>query len=181
MHADRTNRLSLTIFGVLVLVAGAAGMAASAGVFGPGFSRRTLFANRVSLYVGHHGGWLWPAAAGICLLIALVVLRWVAALLISTDRVGDIAVPGGGDQGTTILRPAALISALAREISSYHGVESAKGRVVGDGHDPEIVITVTPAKSADLHELHRRIETEAIAHARQALGRPSLPVRLDLA
>jgi hypothetical protein len=181
MHADRTNRLSLTMFGVLVLLAGAAGMAASTGVFGTGFSRRALFANRVGLYIGHHGGWLWPAAAGICLLIALVVLRWIVALLISTDRVGDIAIPGGGDEGTTILRPAALISALAREISSYHDVETAKGRVVGDGHDPEIVITVTPAKSADLHALHRRIETEAIAHARQALGRPSLPVRLDLA
>ncbi|MDQ2811883.1 MAG: alkaline shock response membrane anchor protein AmaP [Actinomycetota bacterium] len=181
MHADRTNRLALTIFGVLVLVAGAAGMAASVGAFGTGFSRRTLLVNRVSLYTGHHGGWLWPAAAGICLLLALVVLRWIVALLISTDRVGDIAIPSGGEQGTTILHPAALISALAREISSYHDVETAKGRVIGDGHDPEIVITVTSAKSADLHALHHRIETEAIAHARQALGRPSLPVRLDLA
>ena len=109
------------------------------------------------------------------------MLRWILALLVSTDRAGDIAIPGGGDQGTTTLRPAALTSALAREISSYHGVETAKGRVIGDESDPELVITVTAAKSADLHALVRRIETEAIAHARQALGLPSLPVRLDLA
>ncbi len=79
------------------------------------------------------------------------------------------------------MRPAALISALASEISSYHGVETAKGRVIGDGSDPELVLTVTTATSADLAALRRRIETEAIAHARHALGQPSLPVRLDLA
>lgn len=181
MHADRTNRLALTVLGVLVLVAGVAAMIASAGVFGTGFSRRTLFANRVGVYVGQHGSWVWPAAAGVGLLIALAALRWVAALLLTTDRAGDIAIHAEGDQGTTIVRPAALTSALVREISSYHGVETAKSRVIGDGRDPELVITVTAVKSADLHALHGRIETEAIAHARQALGQPSLPVRLDLA
>jgi len=181
MHADRTNRFMLILFGLLVLLAGAAAMAASAGVFGAAYSRQALFANKVSDYVGHHGGWIWPAAAFGCLLIALATLRWILALLVSTDRVGDITIPGGTELGTTSLHPAAITSALAREISSYHGVDTAKGRVIGDGHDPEIVITVTPATSADLHALHRRIETEALAHARQALGRPSLPIQLDLA
>jgi hypothetical protein len=181
MHADRTNRIVLALFGFLLLLAGAASMAASTGVFGAAFSRRTLLANPVSVYAGHHGGWAWPAAAGVCLLIGLAALRWILALLVSTDRVGDITIPGGNDQGITTLHPAALTDALAREISGYHGVETAKGRVIGDGSDPEIVLTVTAARSADLHALHRRIETEAIAHARHALGKPSLPIQLDLA
>jgi hypothetical protein len=180
MHADRTNRVVLALFGLLVLAAGAAGLAASTGVFGASFSRRTLFDNRVSDYFGHHGGWLWPAIAGACLLIALVCLRWILALLASTDRVGDITIPGGTDQGTTVLHPAALTDALTREISAYHGVDSAKGRVIGDGRDPHIVLSVTPAPSADLHALHHRIETEALTHARRALGQPALPIRLDL-
>jgi hypothetical protein len=180
MHADRTNRVVLIVFGVLIFAAGAAAMAASVGVFGHGLSHHTLLANRVGSYVGQHG-WIWPAAAGVCLLIGLVVLRWVAALLLATDRAGDIDLAARGDQGTTIIRPAALIGALAGEISSYHGVDTAKGRLIGDGRDPELVLTVTTATSADLAALRRRIETEAIAHARQALGQPSLPVRLDLA
>ena len=53
MHADRTNRVALTLFGLLVLLAGAAGLTASTGVFGAAFSKRTLFANRVSTYIGH--------------------------------------------------------------------------------------------------------------------------------
>ena len=108
MHADRTNRVMLTLFGLLVLAAGAAAMAASTGVFGASFSRQTLLANRVSAYFGSHGGWLWPAIAGGCVLIGLACLRWMLALLASTDRAGDIIIGGSTDEGTTVLRPAAL-------------------------------------------------------------------------
>jgi hypothetical protein len=180
MHADRTNRLLLAMAGLLVLAAGGAGMAASSGVFGAGFARRTLLDNRVSGYFSHHGGWLWPAIAGACLLLALACLRWILALLVSTDRAGDITIPGSADQGTTIVQPAALTDALTREISAYRGVDAAKGRVIGDDRSPEIVLTVSATPSADLHALHRRIEAEALAHARQALGKPSLPIQLDL-
>ncbi len=180
MHADRTNRLMVALFGLLVLAAGAGGIAASTGVFGAAFSRHHLFDNRASSYIGHHGGWLWPAVAGACLLLALACLRWALALLASTDRAGDITIPGGTDQGTTILQPAAITDALTREVSAYHGVDTAKSRIIGDGRDPEIVLIVTSLPSADLHALHRRIEAEALAHARQALGMPSLPIQLDL-
>jgi hypothetical protein len=180
MHADRTNRVTLILFGLLLLAAGGAGIAASTGVFGSAFSRRALLANPAGSYIGHHGGWLWPAIAGGCLLLALACLRWIVALLASTDRAGDLTIPGGTDQGTTILQPAALTDALTREISAYHGVNAARGRVIGDGNAPEIVLTVTTAPAADLPALHRRIETEALAHVRQALGKPSLPVQLHL-
>jgi hypothetical protein len=180
MHADRTNRVMLALFGLLVLAVGGGGMAVSTGMFGAAFSRRTLLNNQASSYIGHHGGWLWPAVAGACLLLALACLRWILALLASTDRVRDITIPGGTDQGTTSLQPAALTGALTREISAYHGVDAAKGRVIGDDRHPEIVLSVTPVPSADLPALHRRIETEALAHTRQALGKPTLPIHLDL-
>jgi hypothetical protein len=180
MHADRTNRAALTLCGLLILAAGGAGMAASTGVFGAAFSRRTLLANQAGRYIAQHGGWLWPALAGACLLLALACLRWALALLASTDRAGEITIPGRKDQGTTIIHPAAVTDALASEIGAYHGAGTVKGRVTGDGSAPQIVLTVSPAASADLPALHHRIETEALAHARQALSKPSLPIRLDL-
>ena len=180
MHADRTNRVALTLFGLLVLAAGGAGMAASTGVFGAAFSRRTLLANQAGSYIGQHGGWLWPAVAGACLLLALVCLRWILALLASTDRARNLTIPGDTAQGTTILHPAAVTDALTREISAYHGVDAAKGRIIGNSRDPQIVLTVSPSPAADLPALHHRIETEALAHARQALDRPALPIQLDL-
>ena len=180
MHADRTNRIALIVLGLLLLAAGGAGMAASTGVFGADFSRRTLFANPASSFFSQHGGWLWPAIAGGCLLLALACLWWILVLVASTDRAGDLTIPGATDQGTTILRPAAVTDALTREISAYHGVDAVKGRIIGDGRDPQIVLTVSPSPVADLPALHHRIETEALAHARQALDKPSLPIQLDL-
>lgn len=181
MHADRTNRFMLTLLGLLLLSGGGAAMAASAGVFGSSFSHRVLSANRVSDYAGVHGSWLWPAIAVGCALIALACLRWILALLASTDRAGDIIVGNSTDEGTTVLRPAALVDALTSEVSAYYGVDSAKGRVIGDGRDPEVVLTVSTAPAADLKALHQRIEDEAFAHARRAAGNPALPIQLELA
>ena len=181
MHADRTNRVMLTLFGLLLIVAGGSAMAASTGVFGSSHSHDTLLVNRVSLYFSHHGGWLWPAIAVGCLLLGLVCLRWLLALLASTDRAGDITIGPSTDEGTTILRPVALVDALTSEISAYRGVDSARGRVIGDSREPEVILTVTTTVTADLQALHHRIETEALAHARQATGNPALPVQLDLA
>lgn len=181
MHADRTNRFMLALAGLLLIAAGGAAMAASTGVFGASFARRTLTANRVSAYFAQHGGWLWPAVAVACLLAGLACLRWVLALLASTDRAGDITIGRGTDEGTTILRPAALIDALTAEVGAYHGVDSARGRVIGDARDPELVLTVITAPAADLQALHQRIEDEALTRARKALGNPALPVRLELA
>jgi hypothetical protein len=180
MHADRTNRFMLTLLGLLLLAAGGAAMAASTGVFGDSFSHRVLTANRVSNYVGGHG-WLWPVIAVGCGLIALACLRWLLALLASTDRAGDIVVGDSTDEGTTVLKPAALIDALTSEVSAYHGVDSAKGRVIGDGRGPEVVLTVSTAPAADLRALHERIEAEAFAHTRRAAGNPALPIQLELA
>ncbi len=180
MHADRTNRVALTLFGLLVLAIGAAGMTASVGVYRNGYSHRILLDNGVSTYIGQHS-WVWWAIAAVCLLILLAALRWIVALLISTDRAGDIPIPVASREGTTILRPAAVTGALTREIGAYRGVESVHGRIIGDGHDPQIVLAVTADQDVDLHELHQRIESEALAHARQALSKADLPIQLDLA
>ena len=180
MHADRTNRVALTLLGLILIAGGGTAMAASTGVFGASHARDTLLVNRVSIYFSHHGGWLWPAIAVGCLLIGLVCLRWLLALLASTDRAGDIIIGSGTDEGATVLRPAALVDALTSEISAYRGVDGARGRVIGNGRNPEVVLTVVTAHAADLRALHHRIESEAFTHARQATGDPALPIQLDL-
>jgi hypothetical protein len=180
MHADRANRIVLTVFGLLLVLAGAAALTASLGGFGAGSAHRALFANSVSTYFGQHGSWLWPVIAVACLLIALAALFWIAILLGSTDRAGSLPVPVAGAHGTTTLQPAALTDALTEEIETYHGVQTAKGRIIGNPDHPRVVVTVTAKPTADLAELQHRIEAQALAHARQALGRTDLPIQLDL-
>ncbi len=181
MHADRTNRTALTAFAVLLVAAGAAALMASVGAFGRGFAKKPLFANQVSEYIGRHGSWIWAAAALLALLVALLALRWIATLLLSTDRAGDIAVVGDRARGVSLVRPGAISSALTAELNTYRGVDSAKARVLGDSTAPRLVVAVVATRNADLTRLRRRIESVALVHARTALDNPALPIQLDLA
>jgi len=180
MHADRTNRVVLALFGLLVLAVGVAGLLASLGVFGTDFQQKALFTNRVSRYMGEQGAWLWPVIAVACAFIAVLMLRWIYVLLASTDRADDIVIRGDHDAGRTVLRPAAFAAAVRDEITTYRGVSSAKARVLGDPGDTRLIVTVAVLTTADIPALRQRIETQALAHARQALGMSDLPIRMFL-
>jgi hypothetical protein len=180
MHADRTNRSMLTLLGLLTLAAGVGGLLASVGTFGQSFARRTLFDNGVSDFIGRHGDWFWAAAAVVCVLVALLTLRWLVALLFSTDRAGDLRVAGDRARGVTTIKPGAVTSALAAELNTYRGVDSAKARGIGASDSPTLAVTVNATGNADLSRLRRRIEAEAFAHVRQALDDPALRIQLDL-
>ena len=180
MHADRFNRFALTIFGVLVLLAGLAAMAMSVGLFGKTYSHHALFDNFVSNYIGDQGTWFWPAAAAVGAIVALLALRWAITLLISTDRSGDLLMPGTRRTGRTVAKTSALTDAVTNEIETYRGVASARARTVGDPAAARLIVEVTALRGADIGELAKRIDTEALAHARDAMGRSDLPIQLDV-
>ncbi|MEO7262618.1 MAG: alkaline shock response membrane anchor protein AmaP [Jatrophihabitantaceae bacterium] len=180
MHADRTNRIMLILFAFALIAAGAVGALAGFGAFGPLTQHGKLPANRVGAYFGQHGAWLWPVVAVAAGILALLALRWLLALLFSTDRAGDLPLTGNRSAGRTTLSASALTGAVASEIDSYPGVHSARSRLIGNPLTPTLVITATLEESADLPGLRRRIEANAVQHARQALDDPDLPVRLDL-
>jgi hypothetical protein len=180
MHADRTNRTVLTLFALALTAAGVAGALAGFGAFGSATRHDVLVSDQVRNYFGRHGDWLWPVIALVAAIIALLALRWLLALLFSTDRAGDLPLTGDRSAGRTTLSAAALTGAVASEIDSYPGVHSARARLIGDPSAPTLVITATLEESADLAGLRRRIESDAVRHARQALDNPELPVRLDL-
>jgi hypothetical protein len=180
MHADRTNRVMLILLAVLLIAAGVLGALAGFGAFGSATKHHVLLSNRVGTYFGQHGDWLWPVVAGVAAVIALLALRWLLALLFSTDRTGDLTLTGDRTMGRTTLSAAALTDAVSHEIGSYSGVQSARARLIGDQSNPTLVITASLEEAADLPGLRRRIEANAVVHARQALDSPNLPVRLDL-
>lgn len=180
MHADRTNRIMLILLALALTAAGVAGALAGFGAFGRDIKHEVLVSDHVSDYFGRHGDWLWPLIALAAAIIALLALRWLLALLFSTDRAGDLPLAGDRSAGRTTLSAAALTDAVAAEINSYPGVHSARARLIGDPFAPTLVVTATLEENADLSGLRRRIESQAVRHARQALDNPDLPVRLDL-
>ena len=180
MHADRTNRAVLILFALLLIAGGVCAALAGFGAFGAANKYRHLFANPVGAYFGVQGAWLWLVVALAAVLLAALALRWLIVLLFSTDRAGDIRLTGDRSTGHSTLTPGALTEAVCEEIETYPGVHSAKARIIGDPTTPDLVITATLEHNADLAALRRRIETNAVVHARQALDNPDLPVILDL-
>ena len=148
-------------------------MALSVGLFGAGRSRKPLFANTVSTYVGAHGSWIWAAAAVLAALLALVMLRWLAALLLSTDRAGDLDDPrtaassAAEPRGAGVVKPAAVNKAVVAEIETYRGVASAKSRTLGDADEP--------TARADRHRRQGREPRLRASAGRDRRGRPRPP------
>ena len=136
MHADRTNRTMLLLLALLLIAAGAAAGAASIGAFGTATRHSPLIANPAGHFIGAQGGWLWPAAAVAAAIVVLLALRWLLALLFSTDRAGDLPITPGGSAGRTTLAARALTEAVAEETESYRGVSSARARLLGDPAGP---------------------------------------------
>jgi hypothetical protein len=180
MHCDRTNRLMLLLAALLSVAAGGAGGAASVGAFGTATEHHPLIANRTGTFTGAQGDWLWPVAAAAATALVLLALRWLLALLFSTGRPGGLPIPTGSSAGRTTLAARSLTEAVAEEVESYRGVNSARARLLGDPAEPGLVIVATLEETADFAALRQRIETEALTHARSAVGDPSLAVQLDL-
>lgn len=180
MHADRTNRTVLIVLAAALIAAGGAALAASLGVFGSFTQHSTLLDNPTGHFVSAHGDWLWPVAAVAAAILVLLALRWLIALLFSTDRSGDLLISPRGQGERTILAGHALTGAVLAEIESYRGVSSARARLLGDPADPRLAITASLDENADFNALRQRIEAEALAHARLAVENMALPARLDL-
>jgi len=180
MHADRTNRTMMLLFALLLIAVGLDAGAASIGVYGAHTQHSLLMDNPTGRYIGAHGVWLWPVAAVAALIVALLALRWLIALLFSTDRSGDLVIQSSTGAGRTSLANGALTDAVVEEIEGYRGVNSARARLIGDPEDPELVVTAGLEENADFTALRQRIETGALTHARQALGNMKLPTQLDL-
>jgi MFS family permease len=180
MHADRTSRAVLALLGLLLLAAGTAGVLAGTDVLGRDVDRRHLLDNPVAGFIGDNTEWFWPVVALVAAVLAVLALRWLIALLSPAPGTRDIVIGGDRSAGRTILRSGALGDALTTELQTYRGVHAARVRVSGPPTAPALGITVRTTEDADLARLLRRIETGALAHAREALDAPRLPVRLDL-
>lgn len=124
-RVDTANRTVLALLGLLLLGGGAVGLAASFGSFGdpppvlPGTARR--FEDQQP--------WFWWAVAGVCLLVALLALRWLLAQL-HTDRVTRLDLTRDDREGRTVVHAGALTAAVEEEAQSLRGVVGASARLV---------------------------------------------------
>ena len=174
----RANRGVLALIGLVLLVAGAAGIAAGVGGFGDTFRTTKVIDQDYRDWVAAHD-WFWLAVAAGSILIALLALRWLLAQA-STTRVSHLDLESDRGAGRTVLSGGAVTSAVAGEIEGYRGVAGASAYLLGSRGAPTLLLRATLDGRGDPAEVRRRIQDDAVAHARHALDKPDLPVRLEL-
>ncbi|MCW3844352.1 alkaline shock response membrane anchor protein AmaP [Micromonospora yasonensis] len=180
IRGDRSNRTLLTILALVLFLAGIAVLLAGADLYGRDFSRRHLLDNPPARFVGAHGGWFWPVAAVAAAIVALLGLRWLAAVITTEPSQRRITISTDGAAGRTVVDAGALATAVQVEVEGCPGVDDVDTRLWGSPHTPRLALAVTADPDVDIAALRERLEALALPRIRYALGRPDLPVSLDL-
>lgn len=175
---DGLNRTVLTLLALLLLGAGAYGLARGYGAFGEDQADDPVLTSDVRDFVSDNGDWFWPLAAVLSLLVAWLGLRWLLAQF-TAPAVHRLPVRSDGP-GHTEVQATGAASALARDIEEYPGVRGARARIVSDHPSPEVEITVDVHDDADVPALRKRIEEHALERFRAALELQELRSRVHI-
>jgi hypothetical protein len=174
----RVNRIFITVLGLLLAAAGAAGLATALGLFGRRLSDQPVLSPTVEDFVDDNR-WFWPVVAIAAGLLALLCLWWLL-LQTRSNRLSELRLVTDPQRGHTDLTTRALTHALIDEIEGYHGVTDVTAHLSGTSAAPELSLTVALDGRVGPAEIHRRITAEAILHARLALSTDLLSTRLEL-
>ncbi|HEY9475159.1 MAG TPA: hypothetical protein VIS06_15100 [Mycobacteriales bacterium] len=172
----RTNRLALGLVGLVAFACGGAGLATGFGAFGASAQHRSVLTT-ASNYADSHA-WVWAAVAAAGLVLAAVALAWLVAQF-GSNRITDLDLTDDPQQGRTSLASGAVSDAVRSEIETYPGIRSATARLVTERGTPTLLVSTALDGRTPPGEVRRRIQSEALAHARRALDDPGLPARLE--
>ena len=173
-RVDTANRAVLTLWGLLLLAAGGLGLALGFGAFG---QAPPVLPEAVRSFAAGRP-WFWWAVAAVCLLLALLGLRWLLAQL-HTDRVGRLDLTADERDGLTVVHGGALTDAVEDEATALRGVSGASAHL-RDSRGRHLSLTVDLGDHADIAEVRDALEGRVVGHARQAVDDPDLPVDIEL-
>ena len=176
----RLNRALLGAFGLVLLVAGAGGLAAGLGLLRgllPGLDPAApLLREPVRA-----AAWTpWAAAAG-GVVVGFFALLWLLAQARRRPTGGTWRLGGPGPvSGSTLLPTAAAASAVAHDIEGYRGTGSVTATVAGTRSAPALLLDVTVETGTSIADLRHHIAAHALPRLRTALQLDTLPTRLVL-
>lgn len=176
---DRINRALLAVVGLLLVVAGALVIALGTSLFG-GRADKQVIPPSVSTFI-RDNSWYWWAVAAMCVLVAVLMLRWLFAQL-QTSSLSKLNVRSDRRDGETVLEAAAIADAVEHEVLAISGVSSATMRLLGTASSHHHKLTVLLDERADINTVRSRLSRQTVPNLRQALDfdDPQLQIRLAL-
>lgn len=174
---NRLNRVVLTVWGLVLSVGAAAGLALGVGALGAQDARRPLLESEVRDYA-NRTPWFWWVVAACSVIVALLALSWILAQA-RTDRIRRVELAAGDPDSTTVVHAGAVTEAVEQEVGSYLGVTSASARLRGErARRLDLIVGVSPA--ADLTEVRDRVQHQTVANVRRVLDTTDLTVHVQL-
>ena len=173
-RVDTVNRAVLTLWALLLLAAGGLGSALSFGAFG---QAPPVLPDTVRSFAAEQP-WFWWVVAAVCLLLALLGLRWLLTQL-HTDRVGRLDLTTDDRDGQTVVHAGALTDAVEAEVEALRGVSGASAHL-RDQRGRRLSLAVDLTEYADIADVRNALEERVVGHARQAVDDPHLPVDIEL-
>jgi hypothetical protein len=179
-HTAHVSRTGLILTGLILLAGAGTALARSLDAFPAVLGHATvpLLSHAQTRYPTEHA-WVWPAAAAAAAIIALLALYWLAAQT-RTTTVRRLSLEPDRTHGVTVLPADAATGAITDELASWHGIHRANAALQGSPAAPELQLSVTAEDHADPAILRPRIETEALAHLRNALELDTIPTVLRI-
>jgi hypothetical protein len=173
-RTDRIDRISLTLIGLILLAAGALGLARSYGAFGRAEASDPFLLDDLRSFVGRNGDWIWPCAFVGALVVAYLGYRLLRLQIVAGPKPRAIEHIESDD--SISFASSALTDAIAEDLDRYPTIASARARVVhtADAGAAEIDLALTVADDVALGELRRQIEAEAMVRARTAIESSSV-------
>lgn len=178
---DQANRTLLIMLGLLLLLAGAAGLALSFEAFGAGAADSPVIPDRLSQFIADNP-WYWWAVAAVAIVVALLTLRWLIAQL-HTTRLSHLDVEPDRTNGETVLRGGAIADGVEHEVQGFLGVQDASLRLQGTPASHRYHLTVDLDDRADVDAVRTRLATQTVPNMRRALDfeEPAIDILLVLA
>ncbi|MBA2699773.1 MAG: alkaline shock response membrane anchor protein AmaP [Nocardioidaceae bacterium] len=178
---DRVNRTLLVMVGLLLLLAAVAALALGWGWFGGTTAGEPVIPDAFSTFI-RNNPWYWWAVAALCVVVALLMLRWMIAQL-HTSRLTHLDVEADRRDGETVLQAGAIADAVENEVNGFLGVSGASMRLLGTPSNHRHQLIVVLDERADIDAVRSRLSRQTVPNFRQALAfdDPRLDIRLVLA
>jgi membrane protein implicated in regulation of membrane protease activity len=175
---DRGNRTVLVFIALLLLAAGGVVLALGLGAFGSAMAEQPVITEQVSTFVSDNW-WVWLLALLACVLLAVLLLRWIAAQA-QNQRISELHLERDDRSGSTVLDSGALTNAVEDEVEGYRGVRSASARVMRERGRSGLRLVVELEERVDIADVRSRLERDAVPHLREALESEDFPVDVRL-
>ena len=174
----RLNRFLLFVVAVVLLLAAAFALLTGFGVLP--LLRRDQAISAPSLSLPTWASWV---AVVVAVIIGLLCLRWLLAQTLRSPKTGTWNLASDPSSGATRIDAQTAVDPFVDEIETYPGVHRASAKLSGTSTRPVLHVVIGTEDDADVAELRRRIDSDAMPRLRRALDLTTLPtdvlVRLD--